>query len=208
MQRWQWLLSDLIDVMLHVLTAPDLPLLQTREEKFVKLMNSRCVVSLASFSRPERALLDPTMPNPWSAELLHKFHTKVEELYAIRENPVGDVAYRDGYQPEDEPTSPYTMRFLDELQIADHVAFLAHAQEGAKAVSAICVEEQSDGLLPRLASNETPLQRGLGCCSETSAVGFEMVGNSAVLLAEGHHHILEAHSKSRNCKGRSLSTDF
>jgi hypothetical protein len=98
------------------------------------------------------------MRSPWNFELLRKFHTTVEALYAARENPVGDVAYRDGYRLEYGATGPYTMRFLDELQVADHVAFLAHAQEGPRAVSAVCVEERSDGLLLRLASNERPLQ--------------------------------------------------
>lgn len=59
-------------------------------------------------------------------------------------NPVGNVAYRDDYRLDDETAGRYTMRFLDELQIAGHVAFLAHAQEGAHAVSAICVEERSN----------------------------------------------------------------
>lgn len=98
------------------------------------------------------------MPSPWDTEVLRKFHTTVEALYATRQNPVGNVAYRDDYRLDDETAGLHTMWFLDELQIADHVAFLAHAQEGAHAVSAICVEERSDGLLLRLASNKRPLQ--------------------------------------------------
>jgi len=139
------------------------------------------------------------MPSPWNAELLCKFHTTVEALYTAHENPVGDIAYRDDYRLEDLATRPYTMRFLDELQVADHVAFLAHAQEGAQAVSAVCVEERSNGLLLRLASNERPLQdvaAGLWkmSCSEISAAGSGRVGDSVASVAECHYHVLEAHS--------------
>ena len=57
--------------------------------------------------------------------------------------------------PSDMP--PETSCSLrDELQLADHVAFLAHSQEGVEAISGACVEEGQAGLIVRLASNHTP----------------------------------------------------
>lgn len=63
--------------------------------------------------RPRNGKLDPTMTNPWNAEVLRKFHKTVEALYATRQNPLGNVAYRHDYRLNDETAGPYTMRFFD-----------------------------------------------------------------------------------------------
>jgi len=64
------------------------------------------------------------------------------------------VSYRD--LPTEADTNTYTLLLRDELQLADHVAFLAHSQEGIEAISGACVEEIQAGLIVRLASNHTP----------------------------------------------------
>lgn len=93
----------------------------------------------------------------WTPELRRAFHGAVETLYAITQTPSEERDYRDSL-PE-TPSSEYTFRLVDELQLADHVAFLAHSQEGVHDISAACVEESDNGLVIRLASNETPSQR-------------------------------------------------
>jgi hypothetical protein len=53
-------------------------------------------------------------------------------------------------------TSSHVLHLNDELQLADHVAFLAHNCEGFPAIASVCVEEQPDGqgLSLRLARNK------------------------------------------------------
>lgn len=94
------------------------------------------------------------MTSLWTPELRRDFHEAVETLYAITANPSEEKDYR-GSLP-DTPSTKYALRLKDELQLADHVAFLAHSQEGVYAISAACVEEGDHGLVIRLASNRTP----------------------------------------------------
>ena len=65
------------------------------------------------------------------------------------------MVYRDHHPVDDQP-STHLLRFKHELQIADHIAYLAHSQECVEAISAACVEEHDDGLVLRLASNHSP----------------------------------------------------
>lgn len=94
------------------------------------------------------------MPLLWTAELRRDFHEAVETLRSITENPSEEEDYRNSLP--DIPSTNYTFRLKDELKFADHVAFLAHSQEGVHAISAACVEEKENGLVIRLASNSTP----------------------------------------------------
>ncbi|KAH8657903.1 hypothetical protein BX600DRAFT_524038 [Xylariales sp. PMI_506] len=117
------------------------------------------------------------MPNLWEPKLRRDFHRAVESLHNVTRNPAAEFMYRDSGAPE--PDSPsYTLRLRDELQLADHIAFLAHSQEGVQAVSGVCVEETVDGLVIRLASNHTPikstedgLRRILNTVSEGARLG-------------------------------------
>lgn len=90
----------------------------------------------------------------WTPELRRDFHEAVETLHAINEVPSEERDYRPLLP--DIPSTYHTLRLGDELQLADHVAYLAHSQEGVHAISAACVEESDNGLVIRLASNSTP----------------------------------------------------
>jgi hypothetical protein len=94
------------------------------------------------------------MVSLWTRELRQGFHEAVEDLHAITANPSEERDYRDSLP--DIPSTHYALRLRDELQLADHIAFLAHSQEGVHAISAACVEESDTGLVIRLASNSTP----------------------------------------------------
>jgi hypothetical protein len=55
----------------------------------------------------------------------------------------------------------YALHYEEELHLANHVAFLAHYEEGVEFVSAVTIEESGESLNPpsltvRLAANETP----------------------------------------------------
>lgn len=78
----------------------------------------------------------------------------MEELFSTAQNPIEERAYRETLA-DTSPTS-HTLRFKDELQLADHIAFLAHSQEGVHAISAACIEEKHAEITIRLASNHTP----------------------------------------------------
>lgn len=97
------------------------------------------------------------MPLLWTPELSREFHGAVETLRSITENPSEEEDYKNSLP--DIPSSHYTFRLKDELKLADHVAFLAHSQEGVFAISAACVEESKNGLVIRLASNSTPSEK-------------------------------------------------
>lgn len=99
------------------------------------------------------------MPLLWTPELSRDFHGAVETLRSITENPSEEKDYRNSLP--DIPSSHYTFRLKDELKLADHVAFLAHSQEGVFAISAACVEESKNGLVIRLASNSTPSEKAV-----------------------------------------------
>jgi hypothetical protein len=88
-------------------------------------------------------------------ESQRKFHQAVEALRNVTENPLSEELYR-VREPDGHCGSTRILRFGDELQIADHIAFLAHSEQGVEAISAVCVEERVNGLVFRLASNSTP----------------------------------------------------
>ncbi|KAI1139321.1 hypothetical protein F5Y05DRAFT_344830 [Hypoxylon sp. FL0543] len=94
------------------------------------------------------------MPPLWKQKLSDEFHGAVERLVQKTQNPSPEVSYPDPCAEAD--SKKYTLCLRDELQIANHIAFLAHSQEGVKHTSAACVEETEEGLIILLASNETP----------------------------------------------------
>jgi hypothetical protein len=94
------------------------------------------------------------MPDLWTPKLRKDFHEALETLYAETRTPSAEALYCESLSEADSKN--YTLRLRDELQLANHIAFLAHSQEGAGAISGACVEEVRDGLIIRLASNQTP----------------------------------------------------
>jgi hypothetical protein len=96
------------------------------------------------------------MPYLWTPRLREDFHQALETLYAETKIPCAEAAYCEPLT--EEGSKNYTLRLRDELQLANHIAFLAHSQEGVEAISGACVEDVGDGLVIRLASNHTPSQ--------------------------------------------------
>lgn len=96
------------------------------------------------------------MSHLWTPRLRRDFHEAVEKLHDVTKTPSEETSYNLTLSESDSQT--YTLRLRDELQLADHVAFLAHSQEGVEAISGVCVEEVDAGLAIRLASNRTPCQ--------------------------------------------------
>jgi len=94
------------------------------------------------------------MPYLWTPELRQDFHEALETLHAETKTPSLEASYNESLIAVDPKN--YTLRIRDELQLANHIAFLAHSQEGVEAISGACVEEVGDGLTIRLASNHTP----------------------------------------------------
>lgn len=92
------------------------------------------------------------MPYLWTARLRQDFHQALETLHAETKTPSLEVSYNE----IGTGSKNYTLRMRDELQLVNHIAFLAHSQEGVEAISGACVEEVRDGLTIRLASNHTP----------------------------------------------------
>ncbi|KZL64543.1 deaminase [Colletotrichum tofieldiae] len=86
------------------------------------------------------------MPLLWTIDDETKFHQAVAQVSKLRQTPFQEANYRHQYRG-------------DEMQLADHVALIAHSSEGFPEIAAVCIEEQPDqqGLLIRLARNE--LQR-------------------------------------------------
>ncbi|CCF46131.1 hypothetical protein CH063_03791 [Colletotrichum higginsianum] len=94
------------------------------------------------------------MPPWWDEDGERAFHEAVFKLSSLRQTPCPDVYYRQ--KPRTDPRSPgYILSLQDELQLADHIAFLAHDCEGPLPIAAVCIEEQQDhpGLRVRLARN-------------------------------------------------------
>lgn len=90
----------------------------------------------------------------WTPRLREDFHQALETLYAETKTPSAEASYCESLTEGDSKN--YTLRLRDELQLANHIAFLAHSQEGVEAISGACVENVGDGLIIRLASNHTP----------------------------------------------------
>jgi hypothetical protein len=83
------------------------------------------------------------------------FHRRVVDLHAWNRAPCGAEDYRCQAPLKSDQ---YVMSSGEEQHIADHIAFLAQSEEGARSVSAAMVEEDEDGtgLTIRIAGNQTP----------------------------------------------------
>ncbi|OTA54455.1 hypothetical protein K449DRAFT_426227 [Hypoxylon sp. EC38] len=106
------------------------------------------------------------MPNSLDRKLQKNLDRAVKKLLDITQNPSTEVSY---------PTPVLRQTPEDESQLANHMAFLAQSHEGAKYISAACVEEMKGGSVIRLASNETPSEHtryGLGTILNTMKDGI------------------------------------
>lgn len=95
------------------------------------------------------------MANFWGNETKLDFHKAVAELQDVTRYPVDEEDYR---PEENSETDARVLRFKDELQLADDLAFLAHSEEGVGTVSAVTIQERSEGITVLLASNYTPTE--------------------------------------------------
>ncbi|KAF8860624.1 hypothetical protein BDZ45DRAFT_303714 [Acephala macrosclerotiorum] len=97
----------------------------------------------------------------WIPQLSQDFYRNVIALSARlggSESPRAPQNYRQSHYPRSNEL--YVLRYEEELHLADHFAFLAHAEEGVGYVSAATIEETRNppSFTVRLASNETPEQ--------------------------------------------------
>ena len=95
------------------------------------------------------------MPTFWTPLMEQRFHRAVAALQRVAKDSSDEIVYGDP-QLRDDQTGGYSLKFKHELQIANHMAYLAHSEEGVEAISAACVEEHDGGLVLRLASNHSP----------------------------------------------------
>lgn len=83
------------------------------------------------------------------------FHKHVTQLFQKNNEPCKQENYRD----REFPSSPiYVLSHEEEQHLADHLAFLACVDEGAKTISAVTLEQGIglSSLTVRLASNQSP----------------------------------------------------
>lgn len=95
-------------------------------------------------------------PKLWTHRDEVDFHSAVVKLAKLRQNPQRDIDYR--MQPNEvvADDGDHILGFWDELQLADHCAFLTHDEESPLAIAAACVEETASGqaITIRVARNE------------------------------------------------------
>lgn len=86
------------------------------------------------------------------------FHEIAQQLFLKTQEPIRPQNYRSGAFRQ---SKSYALLHEEEQHLADHIAVLAQAKEGATGVSAAMIEEgsgrNSSSLTIRIASNETPL---------------------------------------------------
>jgi hypothetical protein len=117
------------------------------------------------------------MPELWTENAKTSFHKATFALAKTRQNPLPPIDYRSQLHSHSIDQQNHLLSLEDELQLADHIAFLAHTGEGFAAIAAVCIEERQDGLIVRLARNKLRqvgvvkgLEQVLGvlqkCCTE------------------------------------------
>ncbi|TVY49255.1 hypothetical protein LOCC1_G000808 [Lachnellula occidentalis] len=100
------------------------------------------------------------LPGIWTADLSRSFYGNVNALsnkLKGNQSPRAPKNYRQSV-PRAKEMKGYLLSYEEELHLADHIAFLAHVEEGVEYVSAAVLQEMSDppGFTFRLASNQTP----------------------------------------------------
>lgn len=119
------------------------------------------------------------MPKLWQRDGEFAFHDAITRLSKLRQTPSPEVSYREQNYTDVSEDPNYVLRFEEELQLADHLGYLAQGCEGFPEIAAVCIEEQQDqhGLIVRLARNELHpsadlsglrnLLRSIGECSSS-----------------------------------------
>lgn len=110
-----------------------------------------------------------------------EFHRNVTELFKKTQEPCGPENYRGRTFPRSDD---YVLLHEEEQHLADHLAFLAQAQEGPDFVSAVMLEEcrNPPSLTVRLAANKSPPARvvqglrevleAVDLCAQSGMVSF------------------------------------
>lgn len=80
-----------------------------------------------------------------------QLHRSVSQLRRLTDTSSEDHYYRNVTSPE---PGDHVLFFADELHVADGSGFLDHRDEDVGHVSMVTVQENSDGLVALLASNE------------------------------------------------------
>lgn len=98
--------------------------------------------------------------NFWRPDIKREFHQKVIKLQDWNREPYPPQAYRQRDKPKSDN---HVLSGGVEQHIADHLAFLAQSEEGARTVSAATIEEVAggNGMTVRIAANETPAKEVL-----------------------------------------------
>jgi hypothetical protein len=123
--------------------------------------------------------------NFWTPTSKLTFHENVVKLYNWNREPCGAEDYRcQGSQESDQ----YVLSYGEEQHVADHIAFLAQSEEGARTVSAVTVEEDAGGarLTIRLAGNQTPPEEVLLGLNEIMGI-VEAYASEGLFLVSAEH---------------------
>ncbi|KAK1957308.1 hypothetical protein LY78DRAFT_401302 [Colletotrichum sublineola] len=83
------------------------------------------------------------MPLLWTIDDETKFHQSIVQVSKLRQTPRQEANYRHQYRGGPQSSS-HVLRLEDEMQLADHVAFIAHSSEGFPEIAAACIEERPD----------------------------------------------------------------
>ncbi|TVY18376.1 hypothetical protein LARI1_G003946 [Lachnellula arida] len=99
-------------------------------------------------------------PGIWTRDISQSFYGNVNTLskkLRPKQSPRAPKNYRQS-APRVKETKQYLLSYEEELHLADHIAFLAHIEEGVEFGSAAVLQEMGDppGFTFRLASNHTP----------------------------------------------------
>jgi len=93
-----------------------------------------------------------TNHNFWQPDLAQNFQEAIQTISKLTDTPCPEQQF----DLPAEIRSRHVLRLKDELLLSSHVAVLAHNVEDPIAISAVAIEEQKNGLIFRLASNENP----------------------------------------------------
>ncbi|RJE17276.1 hypothetical protein PHISCL_10387, partial [Aspergillus sclerotialis] len=122
-------------------------------QKSTKLLHSSKHLgsNLTESRRKQQLIMEDSYT--WTFPSSRAFYQAVLNLRKLTEQPSKEHYYRDLKPPQ---SKAHVLRYEDEMQFADNIAFLAQWQEGVETVSAVTLQENTNGLVILLASNHTP----------------------------------------------------
>lgn len=82
------------------------------------------------------------------------------------------------------------------MQLADDIAFLGQAEEGAKNVTAVTLQEKAPGLVICLASNHTPSDKTVLELDKTMALVSEYASEGSSLYANVIFRVADLYRKA------------